>query len=682
MVDATSNGKVLEVFLCDLQNSYYRYIRNSVPIGMGYVAAYLKQEFGDAVRLHLFRKFEDVHAALQETTPALVAFGSYSWNTQLTARTIEYLRRRFPEVSIALAGPDVSPMRSLVEKDMRRQPEADFWIANEAEAPCRNLVQAMLGGASRADMRTAGVDGCLSMHPDAPETVTGNLMSRFDADINDIPSPYLGGMMDDFLANPDYLPIIQTARGCPYGCTFCVSGKDIWSKVKAFDMDRVRAEIDYVAEKAANRYMRFADENFGILRRDVEIAEYLMKKRRDTGFPRAVSIYTDKHPTERVKQINELMRDLMPFCISYQSATKEVLDNIKRINLKDKMVEDAIAFAREKDLLLVSELIFALPGESVETFLSSIDQLIDYRFESIAINQLRILKGTVMDSPADREKYQVETMFSMSENGYTNHPELENIEIDEWVVANSTMTREDFFSVNEFILLFDFAHYRGFLKELLFYFELSGVRASRVMMEAVRNPARYPTICSATRRFSEGMQRILQPTPDDAREYVRDQMAKDPSGLEGIYRLEDRLMIDILMEGKLDAVTRELSDAAGVVHEREKGPVPSAWSEELNLLCKLLSACHISLAEPSPSVVTIEADYDLAGWATDRYQRPLSEYRTEGLRACALEIRNPENYQDLWNNEDSLLDRYKRHFATINSSNRRRFITSAKAVAA
>ena len=30
------------IFLTDLQNSYYRYIRNSVPIGMGFVAAYLK----------------------------------------------------------------------------------------------------------------------------------------------------------------------------------------------------------------------------------------------------------------------------------------------------------------------------------------------------------------------------------------------------------------------------------------------------------------------------------------------------------------------------------------------------------------------------------------------------------------------------------------------------------------
>ena len=37
------------IFLADMQNSYYRYIRNSVPIGMGYVAAYLESIFGSNI---------------------------------------------------------------------------------------------------------------------------------------------------------------------------------------------------------------------------------------------------------------------------------------------------------------------------------------------------------------------------------------------------------------------------------------------------------------------------------------------------------------------------------------------------------------------------------------------------------------------------------------------------------
>ena len=50
------------VFLADLQNSYYRYLRNSVPIGMGYVYAYIDKIFGDDIEVHQFRKFEDMYA--------------------------------------------------------------------------------------------------------------------------------------------------------------------------------------------------------------------------------------------------------------------------------------------------------------------------------------------------------------------------------------------------------------------------------------------------------------------------------------------------------------------------------------------------------------------------------------------------------------------------------------------
>ncbi|MEK9726351.1 MAG: hypothetical protein VW405_23105, partial [Rhodospirillaceae bacterium] len=78
------------VFLADLQNSYYRYLRNSVPIGMGYVYAYVDKVFGKDVEVHQFRKFEDMYETMATVTPDLVAFGSYSWNTSLTQRAANY----------------------------------------------------------------------------------------------------------------------------------------------------------------------------------------------------------------------------------------------------------------------------------------------------------------------------------------------------------------------------------------------------------------------------------------------------------------------------------------------------------------------------------------------------------------------------------------------------------------
>lgn len=668
------------VFLADLQNSYYRLIRNSVPIGMGFVAAYLRKAFGDDVELHLFRRFEELHDALSHTTPRLVAFGSYSWNTQLTIKAARYLRPRLPDAIIAVGGPDVSEVVPLTVQELQAHPEVDFYMPNEGEDPTRHLVEALLGGTAQ-EVRRRAIHGCLSRDRDTGE-IRGDVIARFERDINEIPSPYFDGLMDRFLAEPDYLPIIQTSRGCPYQCTFCVSGKDSWNKVKSFAMERVKAEIDYIEQRAVNRYLRLADENFGILHRDIEIAEYLARKRKDTGFPTAVSVYTDKHPTERVKSINLLMRDLLPFNISYQSMTDEVLTNIKRVNLKDCRVADAVDFARANDLMLVSELIFALPGETLQSFLGSIDRLVELRFESIALHQLRILKGTEMDHPEDRRKYGVKTRFAMSENGYTNHRELENIEIDEWVVENNTLSRDEYFQANRFIFLFDFGHYRGMLRELLFFFESLGVRASEILWRVADAPDRHPVAGRYAGRFVAAMQQFLFDTPEDVEAFVRRKMATDPGELEGIYRLKDRLMIDLLMAGDLPRVVDEVATAGRELYQERHGGFGQPLDEQLELIKRIVILCHIPLDRAGPSELVVTGPYDLAAWVLDRYLRPLGDYRRETPVRTGLRIRNPDNYHALWDNSDTLLERYKRHFLTINSSNRRRILVPASSEAA
>ncbi|MRG71036.1 hypothetical protein GH722_04590 [Alphaproteobacteria bacterium HT1-32] len=666
----------MRIFLADLQNSYYRYIRNSVPIGMGFVAAYLKHRFGDAITIHQFRKFEEMHEAMQDYRPDMVAFGSYSWNTQLTLKTASYVRRIFPDALIAVGGPDVSQNLHITNKEILSNRQVDFYMPNEGEGPTANIIEAFLSLGDAKKVRGSVVEGCISVDPDFSQPV-GSVITRFEDDINNIPSPYLGGMMDYFLDDIDYLPIIQTARGCPYRCTFCVSGKDTWSKVKAFDMDRVRDEIDYIEKRAKNRYMRFADENFGILHRDVEIAEYLMDTRQRTGFPHSVSIYTDKHPTERVKHISNMLRDMMPFNISYQSATHDVLQNIKRINLKDGVVSSAIGYARENDLTLVSELIFALPGESLDSYLSSIDKLLDFRFESIAMNQLRVLKGSEMDDPADRAKYGVRTMFSMSENGYTQHPDMENIEIDEWVIENNTMTEEEYFLGNRLIALFDFAHFRSYLKELLFLFECHGVRSTEILLDIAKTEDKAPILHKMSVEFETGMREFLHDTPEEVVEYVRRKMAADEP-LMGIYVLEDKLIIGLFENGHFEACVDEaIATGLEILRERNGGEVPADFLAELAVVRQIVLDSFIPADTPVDETLLIESPFDIMAWIAGNYADKLTDLKLEKPVDFALNIRGIDAYRALWNRDESVNDKYQRAFAVVTSANRRRGIAYA-----
>ena len=73
-----------------------------------------------------------------------------------------------------------------------------------------------------------------------------------------IQSPYLTGILDEFFKIEDMVPMIETVRGCPYGCTFCCWGDPSLSRLSAFSEQRVYEELDYIAKRSKkfNRLMK------------------------------------------------------------------------------------------------------------------------------------------------------------------------------------------------------------------------------------------------------------------------------------------------------------------------------------------------------------------------------------------------------------------------------------------
>ncbi len=662
------------VFLADLQNSYYRYLRNSVPIGVGYVAAYLKKRFGKDVEVHLFRRFEEIYEALRDKTPHIAAFGSYCWNTMLTLNTAKYVRSCCPDTVIAIGGPDASPFPGMLDKDLRVNRHVDFYLPNEGEMPAANLTETFLGLGDSEKVRRTIIRGCISLNPGTSE-VQGEAIDRFEGDINEIPSPYFDGLMDRFLSDIDYMPSIQITRGCPYRCTFCVSGKKNWCKLNTFDVERVKAEIDYVAAQTKNSFMRFADENLGLLPSHLEIIEYLMKKKAETGFPQSGSIYTDKHPTERVKKIVWLMREIIPLCVSYQSLTPKVLKNIKRVNLSEQEVLDVISFARQNNLILVSELIFMLPGETVETFLASVQKLIDLRFESMEIQPLQILKGTEMDTPQDRAKYGVKTMFAMAEKGYTKHPALENIEVDEWVVANNTISKEEHFKTLRFIYLLDFAHYRSYLKEFLFFLECYDVRTTDLLMRIVDSPDICPILSSTAAKYEVGIREFLHETPEQVVDYVQKKITNGEEVL-GFYDLRRKIMIELLMADKFADVIDEVAAIGTMICKEQSGSLPEGFEEELAVIKEIIFNSFIPVHRRVQREVVIESPFDVRRWIADNYSKKLSAYRLKVPVKLVLKIRGYSFYEDIWAMQETNLTKYRKAFRIFTSANRRRALVT------
>ena len=116
----------------------------------------------------------------------------------------------------------------------------------------------------------------------------------------------------------DYQPLIQTSRFCPYTCAFCVSGKNR-GKLRGYPIEQIEEELKYVSKRYADRphhTMYLVDENFGILKRDVEIAKLLKKCKEDYGYPQAVFFYNDKRFTGTSREVLEIMKDMTQYGVT------------------------------------------------------------------------------------------------------------------------------------------------------------------------------------------------------------------------------------------------------------------------------------------------------------------------------------------------------------------------------
>lgn len=91
----------LKVYLCDLTHDSIVLVSDTIPINVGFIAAYAKKQFGDDVDLSLFKYPLTALEAIRDTPPDVIALSNYSWNSNvgLVIFSYRYSRRfRFDEM--------------------------------------------------------------------------------------------------------------------------------------------------------------------------------------------------------------------------------------------------------------------------------------------------------------------------------------------------------------------------------------------------------------------------------------------------------------------------------------------------------------------------------------------------------------------------------------------------------
>src|SRR5262245_29451270 len=476
------DSSLARIFLCDLTYTQQTIASDVMPAAVGGIASYLLQEI-PAVNVKLFKYPEQLISVLEslnpESGPHLVGFSNYVSNCSLSLGFAKAIKARFPSVVIVFGGPNLAFDSAEQEQFLRHNPVIDFHVVKEGETAFCNLVRTLMANDwDPASVSEKEINNLVLIDKNGSFRSSPRI-DRVPLEI--LPSPYTSGLMDEFFDGKLY-PIIQTNRGCPFECTFCTEGMGYWTKVKRKKRDRIDAEILYIAQKmdalgdSARRDLHIADSNFGMYADDLETAKILALVRKNHNYPQYINVATGKNQKERVLEVARLLDGSMKLMGSVQSLDTDVLVNIKRKNISlEQLIELALA-AKEIGANSWSEIILALPGDTIEAHFESLRMLVEAGFNTLSMYQLIILPGTEMGSIASRANCDTRTRYRLVPRCYGHYrvlgQQISCGEIEEIVVQNSTLSYSDYLAARKMNLIVNVFYNDGVFLDLLKYFKL------------------------------------------------------------------------------------------------------------------------------------------------------------------------------------------------------------------
>lgn len=386
---------------------------NYTPLDLGYAVAYLREYapqstvkilpvvVGREKKISDFTKDAYVIAG-HESDTVIFFLDNIIWSGMfyegVTLRIIAKLRKLQPEIKVGLQSYKIAEKRSteLLEKN----PKLDFILRGEAEVP-------LLGYCTQKDLaKISGISYRKS------KRIVVNKDAHLITNLSKIPSPYLEGLFDDFIKsklaskkNPFFY--LTTARGCPYRCHYCFRSVK-FAEVRNFPIDRVLAEMKYLSEKGVKK-ISVLDDTFMASPKHLDDFLKAYKK----VFPNK-----KKAPTLSVMTRPELLDEKIiakfgainvnHIHIGLQSINPDVQYLASRKNNFDFKIFEMILHESKKHKIVIKlDLIFGLPGDSLEWFGKTLDFATSLSPYYLQIKQLYLNPNTLLDLKQSEYKIKI-----------------------------------------------------------------------------------------------------------------------------------------------------------------------------------------------------------------------------------------------------------------------------------
>ncbi|MEA5017756.1 MAG: DUF4080 domain-containing protein [Erysipelotrichaceae bacterium] len=331
----------------------------------------------------------------------VVGISVYIWNSEKTKILIDHIKTVNPNIRVILGGPEVS-----FDNDEWFDHAIEAIVVGEGE---RVFWEYLLGNTT---------ESIKTIKEFSPKQAVVDLvwLEKFE-------SPYYLAF-DLPTINERYL-YLETSRGCPYRCQYCLSSIDNHVRFFSLDyVDKVLLELN----KYQIRQVKFLDRTFNVNEnRAITLLSKLNELDNKSNYH--LELVADTISESMLSYIcHDIEKSRFRFEIGVQSFNTETLMAIKRQSNIERL-KRVISMIANSGLYVHADLIAGLPYEDISSFKESYDQLFFLFTQEIQVGILKLLKGTPLKVKAKQYQmlYDDKAPYLIKSTAWLNNDDLQKI---------------------------------------------------------------------------------------------------------------------------------------------------------------------------------------------------------------------------------------------------------------
>lgn len=337
----------------------------------------------------------------------VVCFSCYIWNITQTLQVCALIKNINPNTKILLGGPEVSyDWEQTIQLDF-----IDYIITGEGEIPFTQFLQHYPNVepvTNLAFKKNNNVEYC-------------KFVQNYDLELYKHTNPY---QLDDTESLRNRVLYIETSRGCPYKCEFCLASLD--NKVRYLPIEHIKSNLLYLMKHG--RVIKFLDRTFNV-KKDftLDIFQFILDNAKPDNVFQFEITADILHPAIMEFIINKVPKGMFRFEIGIQTVNQKANLEVSRKQNFDKTKGVILQLKDYVEMHL--DLIVGLPLDYFEDIKYSFEEVFKLFPPELQLGFLKFLKGTPVREKHEQYGYVFDTVapYQIIKSNFLSEQELADI---------------------------------------------------------------------------------------------------------------------------------------------------------------------------------------------------------------------------------------------------------------